>query len=60
MGATPDTALLDDLIKRRLDTLLSQELEETLAVLRARLLAASPESPRPGRPPVLAAMSEYP
>lgn len=27
---------------------------------RARPLAASPESPRPGRPPVLAAMSEYP
>ena len=28
MGVTPDTALLDDLIKRRLDELLPQKLEE--------------------------------
>jgi peroxiredoxin family protein len=36
MGMTPDTALLDDLIKRRLDELLPQKLEEKLAELRER------------------------
>ena len=35
MGATPDTNLIDDLIKRRLDELLPQKLEEKLAELRA-------------------------
>jgi len=34
MGMTPDTALLDELIKRRLDELLPQKLEEKLAELR--------------------------
>ena len=36
MGATPDTALLDELIKRRLDELLPQKLEEKLAELREK------------------------
>jgi peroxiredoxin family protein len=36
MGMTPDTALLDDLIKRRLDELLPQKLEEKLAELREK------------------------
>jgi len=34
MGVTPDTALLDELVKRRLDELLPQKLEEKLAELR--------------------------
>jgi len=36
MGVTPDTALLDDLIRRRLDELLPQKLEEKLAELREK------------------------
>ena len=36
MGVTPDTALLDELIKRRLDELLPQKLEEKLAELREK------------------------
>jgi peroxiredoxin family protein len=36
MGVTPDTALLDDLIKRRLDELLPLKLEEKLAELREK------------------------
>jgi len=35
MGATPDTNLIDDLIKQRLDELLPQKLEEKLAELKA-------------------------
>jgi peroxiredoxin family protein len=35
MGATPDTDLIDDLIKRRLDEILPQKLEEKLAELKA-------------------------
>jgi peroxiredoxin family protein len=40
MGLTPDTALLDDLIKRRLDEILPQKLEEKLAELREKKPAA--------------------
>ena len=36
MGVTPDTALLDELIQRRLDELLPQKLEEKLAELREK------------------------
>ena len=36
MGVTPDSALLDDLIKRRLDELLPRMLEEKLAELREK------------------------
>ena len=36
MGVPPDTALLDELIKRRLDELLPQKLEEKLAELREK------------------------
>ena len=36
MSLTPDTAVLDDLIKRRLDELLPQKLEEKLAELREK------------------------
>jgi peroxiredoxin family protein len=36
MGVTPDSALLDELIKRRLDELLPQKLEEKLAELREK------------------------
>jgi peroxiredoxin family protein len=36
MGLTPDTALLDDLIKRRLDEILPGKLEEKLAELREK------------------------
>ncbi len=35
MGATPDTALIDDLIRRRLDEILPAKLEEKLAELKA-------------------------
>ena len=35
MGATPDTSLIDDLIRRRLDEILPQKLEEKLAELKA-------------------------
>ena len=35
MGATPDTNMIDDLIKQRLDELLPRKLEEKLAELRA-------------------------
>ena len=35
MGAAPDTNLIDDLIRQRLDELLPQKLEEKLAELRA-------------------------
>ena len=35
MGAGPDTNLIDDLIKRRLDEILDQKLEEKLAAMRA-------------------------
>lgn len=40
MGMTPDTALLDDLIKRRLDEILPQKLEEKLAELREKKTAS--------------------
>jgi peroxiredoxin family protein len=40
MGITPDTALLDDLIKRRLDEILPQKLEEKLAELREKKTAS--------------------
>ncbi len=40
MGVNPDTALLDDLIKRRLDELLPQKLEEKLAELREKKTAS--------------------
>ena len=36
MGVTPDTAALDDLIRRRLDEILPQKLEEKLAQLREK------------------------
>jgi peroxiredoxin family protein len=35
MGAAPDTNLIDDLIKRRLDEILDQKLEEKLAAMKA-------------------------
>jgi len=35
MGAAPDTTLIDDLIKQRLDEILDQKLEEKLAAMRA-------------------------
>jgi peroxiredoxin family protein len=35
MGATPEIAVLDDLIKQRLDEILPQKLEEKLAELKA-------------------------
>ena len=35
MGATPDTSLIDDLIRQRLDEILPQKLEEKLAELKA-------------------------
>jgi peroxiredoxin family protein len=35
MGAAPDTSLIDDLIKRRLDEILDQKLEEKLAAMKA-------------------------
>lgn len=40
MGMTPDTALLDDLIKRRLDEILPGKLEEKLAELRENKTAS--------------------
>jgi len=40
MGITPDSALLDDLIKRRLDEILPQKLEEKLAELREKKTAS--------------------
>ena len=36
MGLTPDAAVLDDLIRRRLDELLPQKIEEKLAELREK------------------------
>jgi peroxiredoxin family protein len=35
MGAAPDTGLIDDLIKQRLDEILDQKLEEKLAAMKA-------------------------
>jgi len=35
MGAVPDTSLIDDLIKQRLDEILDQKLEEKLAKMKA-------------------------
>ncbi len=35
MGATPDTRLIDDLIRQRLDEILDQKLEEKLAAMKA-------------------------
>lgn len=35
MGATPDTRLIDDLIRQRLDEILDQKLEEKLAQMKA-------------------------
>jgi peroxiredoxin family protein len=35
MGAAPDTGLIDDLIKRRLDEILDQKLGEKLAAMKA-------------------------
>ena len=40
MGITPDSALLDDLIKRRLDEILPQKLGEKLAELREKKTAS--------------------
>jgi peroxiredoxin family protein len=40
MGVTPDIALLDDLIKRRLDEILPGKLEEKLAELREKKTAS--------------------
>lgn len=36
MGATPDTARLDDLLKRELDEILPAKIEEKLAELREK------------------------
>jgi peroxiredoxin family protein len=35
MGATPDTGLIDDLIRQRLDEILPRKLEEKLAAMKA-------------------------
>ena len=35
MGATPDTNLIDELVKQRVDEILDQKLEEKLAALKA-------------------------
>ena len=35
MGATPDTNLIDELVKQRVDEILDRKLEEKLAALKA-------------------------